>query len=97
MAFLGLNWQLSEQWSWNVNAKWISERARSVTDVRDELAGYTMVSTKVSRNEIIEGLNVSLIINNALDKAAKEPSNGSVPEDYPLAGRQILLELDYQF
>ena len=40
-------------------------------------------------------LHSAIMINNVFDIKAKEPSNGSIPDDYPLAGRQILLELTY--
>lgn len=97
MAFIGVNWRVTEQWNANIDAKWIDKRARSVTDTRKDLDGYTWVTTKISRNNILPNLNLAIIANNLFDENAREPSNGSIAEDYPLAGRQILLEATYQF
>ncbi|MEW6990297.1 TonB-dependent receptor plug domain-containing protein [Colwelliaceae bacterium 6441] len=97
MAFVGVNWVMSEQWNWNISAKWIDARARAENDNRKKLAGYTWVTTKLERKNILPNLSASLIIKNALDKKAKEPSNGNIPDDYPLMGRQLLLELNYRF
>ena len=97
MAYLGIAWQPSGNWSWNLNAKWVGNRVRAITDTRDKLASYTWLTSKLQLTDIIKGVDAAIIINNALDTEAREPSNGSIADDYPQPGRQVLLEMNYRF
>ncbi|MFT4929635.1 MAG: outer membrane receptor for ferrienterochelin and colicins, partial [Phenylobacterium sp.] len=97
MAYLGVNWQINDDWFWNVDGKWIAERTRSQIDARAKLANYTWVTSKLERKNIIKGLSAALVAKNLFNKNAKEPSNGTIADDYPLPGRQLLFELVYLF
>jgi hypothetical protein len=52
--------------SWNINGKWISDRTRAEGDNRKDLGGYTWVNSKLQKNNIIDGLDGTIIINNTL-------------------------------
>ncbi|MFT4929207.1 MAG: outer membrane receptor for ferrienterochelin and colicins [Phenylobacterium sp.] len=97
MAYLGVNWQINADWYWNIDGKWIADRARSEIDARAKLANYTWVTSKLERKNIIEGLSAALVAKNLFDQDAKEPSDGTIADDYPLPGRQLLFELVYVF
>lgn len=97
MAFIGINWQVSNDWLWNIDAKWLDQRFWATGDARKPLNGYTLINSKLTRKNMIKGVDVALIIKNLLDNDAREPSNTSIPDDYPLAGRQLLLETSYNF
>lgn len=97
MAYLGVNWQITADWFFNMDAKWVAERYRNITDARGDLANYTQVTAKLERKNIMPGLSVALLAKNLFDDDAREPSNGSIAEDYPLPGQQLLLEFNYQF
>ncbi len=97
LAYFGSNWQIDEQWNWSLGAKWVGKRERPLTDARAPLPNYTWVTSKLVRNNVINNVDVALIINNALDTDAREPSNGAIADDYPQPGRQILLEASYKF
>ena len=97
MAYFGFNWQVDDDWYWNVDAKWIADRSRGVTDARAKLGNYTWVTSKLERKNIIEGLSAALVAKNLFDRDAKEPSDGTIADDYPLPGRQLLFELTYTF
>ena len=92
-----LNWKISDNWTWNSDAKWVSNRRRAPTDFRENIADYTLVTTKFSRKNITPGLNAALMINNVFNDDIREPSNGNIPDDYPLMERSIMLEVDYAF
>lgn len=109
MATVGMNWQIDDNWQWNIQGKWIADRTRTSTDLRPNLPDYTLVNSRLQRSNIMpgliprfngglnSGLSVSLTINNVFDKEAREPSNGSIAEDYPLQGRQLLFEVSYRW
>ena len=97
MAYVAANWKINDNWMWNINAKWIANRKRPADDIRSELPNYKWMNFRLERNHIIEGLKAALIINNVLDEDMREPSNGNIADDYPLPGRQIMLELTYSF
>jgi iron complex outermembrane receptor protein len=97
MVYFKLNWNVSDDWAWNLDAKSVSNRKRAPTDSRKNIADYIFVSTKLSRKNITSGLNMALIINNVLNEDFREPSNGNIPDDYPLMGRSVMLEVGYDF
>lgn len=97
MAYLSINWKFSEQWSWHIDGKVIGKRLREMGDERKDLAGYTWLTSKLERRDILPNLTASLTLNNLLNADAREPSNASIPDDYPLHGRQLMVEFDYTF
>ncbi|GLX77944.1 hypothetical protein tinsulaeT_12840 [Thalassotalea insulae] len=97
MAYLAMNWKVSDNWNWNLDAKWIGERLRGASDLRANVAQYTWISTKLERRELIDNLSAAIIVNNLFDTDAREPSSVNISDDIPLPGRQVLFELNYQF
>jgi len=95
MAYLSVNWLINDDWHWNISGKWVADRKRAPTDTRPEIDDYYLVTSKIERRGLIKNLSFALSFNNLFDEKAKEPSNGVIPDDYPLAGRQVLLELTY--
>ena len=97
MAYFGANWQIDPNWQWHIDAKWVGKRERAVGDSRPKLKNDIIVNSKLTRNNIIEGLDAAFVVKNLFDRKAKSPSNGSIPEDYPLPGLQVLFELSSEF
>lgn len=97
MVNLAVNWQLDNHWNWYVASKWITDRQRASSDQRKELSDYSLVNTQFNRNNIISGLDAAIIVNNLLDTEAKYPSDDGIPNDFPLSGRYVSLELKYGF
>jgi len=97
LAYFSFNWSISDHWNWNIDSKWVADRKRNSLDPRPELANYNWVNTKLLRRNIINNLDIAVTVNNLFDTDAKEPSNGSIADDYPLPGRQLLLEIVYRF
>jgi len=95
--FAAVNWHFTEHWQLHARINRVTDRLRPTSDPRSPIADYNSVNIKIQRSNIIPGLNFALIANNALDDDLREPSNGVIAEDYPLAGRQVLAELSYQF
>jgi iron complex outermembrane receptor protein len=91
---------LMAQWrwqQWSIDSKWIKDRARPITDTRQAIADYHRFNTRLSYNNLVPRLTVALIAKNLFNKDAREPSNGSIPQDYPLSGKQWLFKVRYDF
>jgi len=97
LYYLSANWHISEDWHWFVGSKWIKGRKRSLTDLRDTLADYAIVNSNIRIDNILPDTSLALSVNNLLDKVGREPSDGNIADDFPVAGRQLMLELAYTF
>jgi outer membrane receptor for ferrienterochelin and colicins len=73
------------------------DRARPVGDIRAPIKDYTLMTAKIPYLGSIRGLELSASINNLLDDDIRHPSNGTIPDDFPQAGRQWLAEISYRF
>lgn len=95
MAYLGAHWQPNHEYHTYLGAKWVADRARAFGDTRPPIRDYVWGTARLERR--FENLSLSLTIENLFDVDAREPSNGSIPGDYPLAGRQWILEANWRF
>ena len=96
MASLNVNYKVNELTNLNVFWQYTGEQGRAMSDAREPLPSASWVSSKFSYEVLPDELELSLVINNLFDSDSATPSS-SLPEDYPIAGRQWQLHLDYQF
>lgn len=80
----------------------VMDRNREFSDPRQDIADYTTVDFTLRKQFIAEKLELSLLAKNIFNADAREPSlNGQpipfIPDDLPLAGRQLLGEIRYNF
>lgn len=94
MANFGLFYR-PESWHWYLGAKWVADRERAGADSRAAIADYWWLDTHLEKH--IHAWSINFSIKNLLDEDAREPSTGSVPNDYPLQGTQWLVGLRYAF
>lgn len=97
LFYVDMNWRINKNWQWFFDAKWVKDRTRLTTDTRQPIADYHRFNSRLAYNNLIPGLTLALKVKNLFDKDAREPSNGSIPDDYPLQGRQWLVQLSYDF
>ena len=95
MANLLGHWRPNNEMHFFLGAKWLSDFARGMGDSRPEIEDYIWVTSRVEYR--FDNIFFSLSAKNLLDEDARSPSNGSIPEDYPLHGRQLMLETRYEF
>ena len=95
MAYIEGQWRLNERWRWYLDTKWIGARDRATSDSRSKLPSYATTNTRVSFQPS-HNIETSVLLTNVFDKQAREPSNGSLPNDYPLAGRSLIFAIDFQ-
>lgn len=95
-GFVSANYRINDRWSWYFDAIRIAGRERAAGDVRDAIADYTLSNTRIAYRWS-EHLSIGLNAYNAFDSDAREPSNGSIPDDYPQPGRSVYLDFNYDF
>jgi len=95
-AYLNVEWKFLPEWSVSPQLTWIGDRARAVGDTRNEVPDYTLVDLTLRKNNILTGLDFAVSAHNIFDEDAYEPSDGTIPGDYPLAGKSIWFELQWR-
>lgn len=94
LANLNFYYRLN-RFNWYVGAKWVGGRDRHSEDPRDEVDDYLWLDGRVDLD--IGPWNAGINVDNLLDVDAHEPSSIPNPSDYPLAGRQIRLQITRSF
>ena len=97
MAYLGINWQISDKWGASISSKWVGARSRNASDSRADLSEYHLTTMSISCKELFDKFDGRLSAKNVFDVNATEPSDGTIANDLPLAGRQLLFELSHRF
>lgn len=90
-------WEFLPQWSANLQALRVANRARAPGDMRAEVGNYNRFNLSVRRKAVLPDLDMALTLRNLADSKTYEPSGDTIPGDYPLAGRSIWLEFNYTF
>jgi outer membrane receptor protein involved in Fe transport len=91
--FIG-HWR-GEYLHWYLGAKWVADRERGPSDPRPPIDDYLWLNSRLELG--LKDWTLGLAIYNLSDEDAREPSNGYVSGDYPLAGQQWLLDVTYDF
>lgn len=91
-----LLWKPQYDWSVYCSTNSVMNRVRARGDTRGNIANYTFVDLTV-RNRLSESIELATSVRNLFNVVGLEPSNGTIPGDYPLAGRSLFAELSYQF
>jgi iron complex outermembrane receptor protein len=94
---LNASWEFKPNWLLTSQLNWVGDRQRAATDPRPAIADYTLIHMTLRRNDVITNLDMTLALRNITDEDAREPSNGSIPDDYPMASRSGWLEVKYRF
>jgi outer membrane receptor for ferrienterochelin and colicin len=100
-------WSVTDSISFNTEINYIGKQQRNHLDSRKATGAYTSVAFTLNYNDIFDGVNLQLKINNAFDETIREPSLGptesdstaalAIPGDLPQAGRAISLGLQKTF
>lgn len=95
--YLNAYWRVAPQWSVNGQLNWVGDRKRASDDTRNKIDDYTLVNFTLQRRDIVPGLDLTLSILNLFDENIREPSDGTIPDDYPMEGRSVWVQLQYGF
>jgi len=92
--YADLRWNVTQQWLVSSQVNWIADRKRVEGDLREDISDYTLLDLSL-RYKSNDNWEAAISSKNLLDNDALEPSNGDIPDDYPLNERSINFELRY--
>ncbi len=96
MFDVALNWDVARDFKLHVKTHLIKDRVRLANDPRPSIDDYSW--TNATANYLLNNqVSLSLSIRNLFNKAAYEPSDGQIPNDYPLQERGYWLSATYRF
>lgn len=97
--FARADWRFQPDWSLGTQVNWVADRKRVAGDARPAVPDYTTVDMTLRRKSKGEPWNMALSVYNLFNVDAREPSlsPGRIPGDLPLAKRNFMLELGYDF
>jgi len=98
--YIDTRWKIADNWELSSQINWVADRERAMGDPRSDIADYTLVNLSLRRTNFSFGngdrtWEFAALVKNLFDENAFEPSNGSIPDDYPLHERQLYIELRY--
>ncbi len=99
-ANFGLNWAVSSRLNWNMRANWADARETIATNPLGEIDSYLVVHTTfLVRDYLMKGLEISLTVNNLLDKEYFDPGvrtgTGVYASRLPQNDRNVFVRLTY--
>lgn len=97
MVYADAGWDFLPRWSLAAQYKWLGARNRAVGDARPELHDYDLVNLTLRRRAILKHLDAAVSVRNLFDRQGREPSDGRVPNDFPVEGRNIWGEVRFAF
>jgi iron complex outermembrane receptor protein len=95
--YANAHWKFAADWSLDGQYIWVGDRHRAPGDSRPEIADYDIVNLTLRRKNIMKHCGVAVAVRNLFDEDAREPSQPSIPHDYPLEQRSLWAELRYDF
>ena len=93
-------WTIASDWHFDSQVTWVGKQKRVLGDTRAANDAYTTIDVTLRKQSVLPRLDVALSVRNLSDADVTEPSPGPVvylPNDFPMAGRSIYLEAQYQF
>ena len=104
-AYLRSEWLFLPDWHLDSQLTWVGKQKRAATDSRPALDDYTTVDVTLRKRDVLQNLSLALSVRNLTDADVREPSPGpgptlpvpAIPDDFPMAGRSLWVEGQYQF
>jgi len=95
--YANAHWKFMPDWSLDAQYFWIGDRHRAEGDPRPKISDYDLVNLTLRRKNIMKHWDFAVAVRNLFDEDAREPSQPSIPNDYPMEGRSFWAELRYTF
>lgn len=90
-----INWEFTHNWFLTSQLNYVADRQRVVGDTRPSIDDYQIVNMTLHRKSLFNNLDFSMAVRNATDEDAREPSSGSISDDYPLESRSFWVGFTY--
>ena len=95
--YANAHWSFLPEWSLDTQYFWIADRHRADGDLRDDIDDYSIVNLTLRRKNIADHWDVALAVRNLFNHDVREPSDGTIPNDYPMETRAIWGEVRFHF
>jgi iron complex outermembrane receptor protein len=96
-AYLRADWRFVPGWTLSGQVNRVADRLRQATDSRPKIADYTTADLTLRTGELRKDWELAFSVRNIFNVDAREPtadsSATSIPNDLPLPGRSLYLEL----
>lgn len=96
-AMLSADWKIDSAWSVRADNFWVADRVRASGDSRPAVADYVWSNLTLRYRQPVQKWEAALIARNLFDIDARETAPATIPNDYPLPGRSLMLELRAHF
>lgn len=101
-VYLRADWMLQPGWNLNGQVNGIFGRKREPADMREKIDDYVTFDLTLRGDALPHGFGVAISGRNLFNADAREPSFfgapvASIPDDLPLAGRSVFVELSKSF
>lgn len=98
--YLRTDWRYAPGWTLSGQVNWVMDRERPHGDTRPKIDDYATVDLTLRADRLAKGWEAAVSVRNLFDVDAREPTTGSsaanLPDDLPLPGRSVYLELRYR-
>lgn len=97
--YLRGEWAISKSWLFSPQLNMIGKQKRAAGDTRDPIESYTTVDMSLRHKKLAQPLSFILSIHNVFNANVREasPAPAVVANDFPMAKRSFMAELNYQF
>lgn len=98
-----IQWRFVPDWQLSSQVNWVGEQKRVAGDSRKPVDDAATWDLSLRGADLgLAGLDASLTVRNLLDENVRDPSPfaspvPSIPNDFPMAGRSVVGELQYRF
>lgn len=102
MASLRATWQVAPRWNAGLQNDWVAGMKRAAGDPRPPIKSYVMTNATLRHGLEDKHFELAATVYNLFDRDARAPTlynpnlgTAAIPDDYPLPGRSIWVELRY--
>jgi iron complex outermembrane receptor protein len=99
-AYLRTDWRFVPGWTLGGQVNWVADRMRQAGDNRPKIADYTTADLTLRATQLRKDWELAFSVRNLFNVDAREPTQASsaanIPNDLPLPGRSLYLELRYR-
>ncbi len=100
-AYLRTDWRFVPGWTLSGQVNWVADRMRQAIDNRPKISDYTTADLTLRTGELRKDWELAFSVRNLFNADAREPTPGpstpgtppNIPNDLPLPGRSIYVEL----
>ncbi|MFC1524227.1 TonB-dependent receptor plug domain-containing protein [Thermodesulfobacteriota bacterium] len=95
--YVNIYWNFLKDWSLDTQYYWIGERHRAAGDTRGDIKDNDIVNLALRWKDIFEHFDFTFTVRNLFDENVREPSQSSIPNDYPMEHRAFYGEIRFNY